>query len=96
MDADIEKKSPACTIIELVGFPIECFGAGNSVQLDLRLQNSTGTMIPRTSWMSSTTPFTVLYNIRPSVVEEVKLTFPADATGATRARRRCAAGCVRC
>ena len=27
MDADIEKKSPACTIIELVGFPIECFGA---------------------------------------------------------------------
>jgi hypothetical protein len=77
-NADIEKKTPACTIIELVNVPTECFGASDGVQLDLQLQNAAGTLSPRRNWMSSASPYTVLYNIRPNVVEEVKVTFPAD------------------
>lgn len=82
-NADIEKKTPACTIIELVNFPTGCFGSGNAVQLNLKLPNSAGTLISRTDSMSSVTPYTVLYNIRNDVVQEVGLTFPPDAPSAT-------------
>jgi hypothetical protein len=78
-NADIEKKAPACTIIEVVNFPTECYGAGNKVQFNLQLQNSAGTLIPRTDFLSSATPYIVLYNIRANVVQQVGLTLPADA-----------------
>lgn len=86
-NADIEKKTPACTIIELVNFPIACYGAGNKVSLSLQLPNSAGTLIPRVDTLSPATPYIVLYNIRPSVVQEVKLTFPADAPTASCANK---------
>jgi hypothetical protein len=86
-NADIEKKTPACTIIELVNFPTACYGAGNKVTLNLKLPNATGTLISRVDTLSSVTPFVVLYNIRSNVVQEVGLTFPADAPSATCGKR---------
>lgn len=78
-NADIEKRSPACTIIELVNFQPQCFGVGGKVTLNLLLSNSGGALIPRTDTMSSVTPFIVLYNISANVVEEVRVTLPPDA-----------------
>lgn len=86
-NADIEKKTPACTIIELVNFPTACYGAGNKITLNLKLPNSASTLISRVDTLSSATPFVVLYNIRPSVVQEVGLTFPADAPSASCAKK---------
>lgn len=81
-NADIEKRTPACTIIELVGFPSECYGSSNAVQLNLRLPNAASTLIPRTDTMSSASPYIVLYNIRPNVIQEVGLSFPSTAPAA--------------
>jgi hypothetical protein len=78
-NADIEKTAPACSIIEFVGFPSECFGSSGGVQLNLKLPNSAGTLISRTDTMTPLTSFTVLYNIRANVVQEVGVTFPAGA-----------------
>lgn len=84
-NADIEKREPACTIIELVNVPKECFGAGG-VRFDLQLPNSAGTLLPRTDWMSPDSPYIVLYNILANVVQEVRMTLPADAPATCRDR----------
>jgi hypothetical protein len=84
-NADIEKREPACTIIELVNVPNECFGAGG-VRFDLQLPNSAGTLVPRSNSMSPDSPYIVLYNIRANVVQEVKMTLPADAPATCRDR----------
>lgn len=85
-NADIEKAAPACTIIELVGLPLECYGAGRSVQFNLQLPNSAGTLVARADSMSPEVPFIVLYNIRANVVQEVQMTLPADAPLSCRNR----------
>jgi hypothetical protein len=85
-NADIEKRQPACTIIELVNVPTECFGAGRSVQFNLQLPNSAGTLLSRTNSMSPDSPYIVLYNIRANVVQEVRMTLPADAPATCRDR----------
>ncbi|QSQ21770.1 carboxypeptidase regulatory-like domain-containing protein [Pyxidicoccus parkwayensis] len=76
-NADIEKRTPACTIIELVGFPETCFGTAGTVQFNLKLPNAAGTLMPRTDTMTQASPFIVLYNIRPNVLQDVGITFPA-------------------
>lgn len=81
-NADIEKRQPACTIVELVGFPAECFNPGGTVKLNLKLPNTAGTLVSRVDSMGATTPFIVLYNIRPNVVQEVGLSFPIGAPAA--------------
>ncbi|TQF17257.1 carboxypeptidase regulatory-like domain-containing protein [Myxococcus llanfairpwllgwyngyllgogerychwyrndrobwllllantysiliogogogochensis] len=78
-NADIEKREPACTIIELVGFPETCFGTTGTVQFSLKLPNAAGTLMPRTDTMSQASPFIVLYNIRANALQEVGITFPAGA-----------------
>lgn len=78
-NADIEKREPACTIIELVGFPETCFGTTGTVQFSLKLPNAAGTLLPRTDTMSQASPFIVLYNIRANALQEVGITFPAGA-----------------
>jgi hypothetical protein len=83
-NADIEFTSPACTIVEFVGFPIECYNpAGLPVEpgitVNLQLQNAGGTFIPKTDTVTSTTPFIAIYNSRANVDQEVGIVFPAGA-----------------
>jgi len=81
-NGDVEQTAPACTIIKLVNIPFGCYGAGDKLQLNLKLQSSTGALVSRSELLSSATPNIVLYNTRGSVVQEVALNFPDDAPAA--------------
>ncbi|MDC0709361.1 carboxypeptidase-like regulatory domain-containing protein [Stigmatella sp. ncwal1] len=83
-NADIEKKTPACTVIEISNFPSYCYNPAGvtpepGISITAGLLNSAGTMLYRTSTIGSDSPFTVLYNISPNVNETVQLTFPSGA-----------------
>ncbi|ADO73767.1 conserved uncharacterized protein [Stigmatella aurantiaca DW4/3-1] len=83
-NADIEKTTPACTVIELSNFPSYCYNPADltpepGISITAGLQNSASTYLYRTSTIGSEAPFTVLYNIRPNVDETLQLTFPGGA-----------------
>jgi hypothetical protein len=77
-NADIEKKAPACTIIQL-GLPQECYG-GAGLQLKARLPNSSAVLISETTTVTDPSQgFVALYNISPNAIHEVGIAFPKDA-----------------
>ncbi|NMO18104.1 carboxypeptidase regulatory-like domain-containing protein [Pyxidicoccus fallax] len=83
-NADLEFTTPACTIVELVGFPLACYNpAGAPVEpgitVNLQLQNAANTWIPKTDTVTSSIPFFVIYNSRPFVEQEVGISFPPGA-----------------
>jgi hypothetical protein len=74
-NADIEKAAPACTIIELNSIAAECF----DLTLNVKLLNSSGTLVPSSRTVPAGTSFVALYNIPANVDQEVGITFPATA-----------------
>ncbi|HYH95377.1 carboxypeptidase-like regulatory domain-containing protein [Hyalangium sp.] len=83
-NADIERNNTACTIIEFVNVPSDCYhptGTGQEpgIQLNVKLPNGASTFIPLTDRATLSLPFIVLYNIRANAVQEVGITFPAGA-----------------
>jgi hypothetical protein len=81
-NADTEMALPACTIIEFVGFPPECYGTTGTVQVNVKLPNANGDLVSKRDTISSNSPFIALYNIRPDVNQEVGITFPAGVPAA--------------
>jgi hypothetical protein len=74
-NADIEKATPACTIVQFVGFDSACY----DIILNLQLMNAGGTFISKTDTVGSDALFVALYNTRPNVEQEVGISFPAGA-----------------
>lgn len=74
-NADIEKTAPACTIVQFVGFDQACY----DLILNVQLQNSGGTFIPKTDTVGSDALFVALYNTRANAEQEVGISFPAGA-----------------
>jgi len=76
-NADTELGTPACTVIHLLDFPLECYGPTGTMQVNVKLPNASGYLVSKMDTISSASPFIALYNIRPDVKQEVGITFPA-------------------
>jgi hypothetical protein len=74
-NADIEKVAPACTIVELNSIVPECF----DLTLNVKLLNSSGTLVPSSRTVLAGTAFVALYNLPANVDQEVGIEFPATA-----------------
>ena len=74
-NADIEKVAPACTVVELNSIAAECF----DLTLNVKLLNSSGTLVPSSRTVPAGTSFVALYNLPADVDQEVGVTFPATA-----------------
>jgi hypothetical protein len=81
-NADTELRMPACTIIYFENFPLECYGATGTVQVNVKLPNANGDLVSKRDTISSNSPFIALYNIRPDVNQEVGFSFPAGVPAA--------------
>jgi hypothetical protein len=75
-NADTETRTPACTVINFVGIPAECYGTMGTMQINVKLPTGNGLLLPSTSTISVNAPFLVLYNARPNALQEVGITFP--------------------
>jgi hypothetical protein len=84
-DADIEKQTPACTIIDLSGYPSECYNpAGTGVEPGITIRAELpsadgGSIVIKTFTISSELSFLALYDIVPNAVQKATVEFPPGA-----------------
>lgn len=74
-NADIEKTAPACTIVELNSIVPECF----ALTLNVKLQNSSGVLVPSSRNVPAGTSFVAIYNSPANVDQEIGVEFSATA-----------------
>ncbi|MCP3140350.1 carboxypeptidase-like regulatory domain-containing protein [Pyxidicoccus xibeiensis] len=72
---DLEMDTPACTIVQFVGFPAYCY----DFTMNLAMQNANNTYVPSSDTVPQSVPYVVLYNNRPGVDQEVGIQFPSGA-----------------
>ncbi len=87
-NADIEKQAPACTIVQFVGIPQECYRPPSTpptapdpgITLTTELPYSSGPLVKSESeHVPSSLPFVALYNISANALQNVGVKFPAGA-----------------
>jgi hypothetical protein len=84
-NADIEFVSPACTVIEFAGVPLECYNPPPGVSPEPGIETSFtqalsgGGTKSKTSAVLSSAAFLILYNLRPSVPIDLSFVFPPGA-----------------
>ncbi|MFY0565850.1 carboxypeptidase-like regulatory domain-containing protein [Archangium lansingense] len=84
-NADIEHVSPACTIIEFVNIPLDCYNPppGTSpepgIELGFAQMTSSGTMWSKNADVRSTASFVVHYNLRSGIPLDLSVEFPSGA-----------------
>ena len=84
-NADIEFTSPACTIIEFVNIPLDCYNPppGTTPEPGLELSftqiTSSGTPKSKTSSVTSNASFVVLFNLRANFNLDLSVNFPPGA-----------------
>ncbi len=87
-NADIEKSAPACTVVQFVGIPMDCYRPPSTptnadepgLKVTMDLPNSTNSaVISKPERVVSSLPFIATYNITANVLQNVGVTFPAGA-----------------
>lgn len=87
---ELEKPAPACTIVEFVGIPFDCYrppGTPSDVmdpglRLNFELPYASGPFsLVDSQQIDSSQPFVALYNLTPNALQNVGVTFPPGAPG---------------
>jgi hypothetical protein len=84
-NADIEHYNPACSIIEFVNIPLDCYNPPPAasvepgIELGFEQLQSNGTPYSKSQNVRSSTAFTVLYNLRGGTNLDLSVEFPPGA-----------------
>lgn len=83
-NAAIDIQTPACTIIEIANYPIQCYNPSNAaiepgITVKMEIPDANGQLITEAISMPSEARFAALYNIPPSVAMTASIEFPAGA-----------------
>ncbi len=84
-NADIEHRNPACTIIEFVNVPLDCYNpppaASVEPGLEMGFEQMTSGNVPygKSATVRSSAAFTVLYNLRGNTPLDLSVEFPPGA-----------------